>query len=140
MSVHAIEEIVKKLDEAFGHSDLEAVLGFYEDDAILVAEPDRLARGKEEIERFFMHVFALRGRVEQIETNVLEAGGALHFLRQDGASLEQCLMERRLRRSRLRPAYSVKDGTASGGWPLITPMVQRSSRKPVHSALSGFPR
>lgn len=38
MSVHAIEEIVKKLDEAFGHSDLEAVLGFYEDDAILVAD------------------------------------------------------------------------------------------------------
>lgn len=79
MSVHAIEEIVKKLDEAFGHSDLEAVLGFYEDDAILVAEPDRLARGKEEIERFFMHVFALRGRVEQIETNVLEAGGHCTF-------------------------------------------------------------
>ena len=77
MSVHAIEEIVKKLDEAFGHSGLEAVLGFYEDDAILVAEPDRLARGKEEIERFFMHVFALRGRVEQIETNVLEAGGGI---------------------------------------------------------------
>jgi uncharacterized protein (TIGR02246 family) len=79
MSVHAIDEIVKKLDEAFGHSDLEAVLGFYEDDAVLVVAPGRVARGKEELQRFFSHVFALQGRAEQIETNVLDAGDVALF-------------------------------------------------------------
>lgn len=79
MSAHAIDEIVKKLDEAFAHSDLEAVLAFYEQDAVLVVEPGRLARGKAELERFFSHVFAMKGRAEQIQTNVLESGDIALF-------------------------------------------------------------
>lgn len=97
MTIHAIDEIVKKLDEAFGQSDLEAVLSFYEDDAVLVVEPGRLARGKEELRRFFAHVFALNGRAEQIETNVLDAGDVALFTSRwrftgttsDGAPIEK---------------------------------------------------
>jgi ketosteroid isomerase-like protein len=42
VSGHAIDEIVRKLDGAFGHSDLEAVLRFHEDDAVLVVQPGPL--------------------------------------------------------------------------------------------------
>jgi len=73
------EEVVKELDEAFGHADLEAVLAFYEDDAVVVVEPGRLARGKDELTRFFLHVFALKGTATQIETNVLESGDIALF-------------------------------------------------------------
>lgn len=73
------EVAVQKLDEAFARSDLEAVLAFYEDDAVLVVEPGRLARGREELKRFFLHVFTLRGTAEQMETNVLESGNIALF-------------------------------------------------------------
>ena len=72
-------EAVQRLDEAFGESDLEGVLAFYEDDAVLVVEPGRLARGKEELTRFFLRVFSLKGIAEQIETNVLESGDIALF-------------------------------------------------------------
>ena len=68
------EEAVRMLDEAFGRADLEGVLAFYEDDAVLVMEPGRLARGKDELTRFFLHVFALKGHATQFETKVLESG------------------------------------------------------------------
>jgi len=73
------EEAVKELDEAFGRADLEAVLAFYEDDAVVVVEPGRLARGKDELTRFFSHVFTLKGAATQIETNVLESGDIALF-------------------------------------------------------------
>ncbi|MET0753933.1 MAG: hypothetical protein ABWZ66_11190 [Pyrinomonadaceae bacterium] len=37
----SVEETVEKLDEAFNRGDIEAVLEFYEDDAVVVLEPDR---------------------------------------------------------------------------------------------------
>lgn len=79
MLANTPDDAVKKLDEAFGRSDLEAVLAFYEDDAVLVVEPGRLARGKQELKSFFSRVFALKGVAEQIETNVLESGDIALF-------------------------------------------------------------
>lgn len=79
MLATTVDEAVKKLDEAFSRSDLESVLAFYEDDAVLVVEPGRLARGKEELKRFFLHVFAFKWTAEQIETNVLESGNIALF-------------------------------------------------------------
>ncbi|MEO6926980.1 MAG: DUF4440 domain-containing protein [Rhodanobacter sp.] len=73
------EEAVKMLDEAFGRADLDGVLAFYEDEAVLVIEPGRVARGKDELERFFLHVFALKGHATQIETKVLESGDIALF-------------------------------------------------------------
>jgi uncharacterized protein (TIGR02246 family) len=73
------EQAVKELDDAFGRSDLEAVLAFYEDDAVVVVEPGRLARGKDELAKFFSHVFALKGTASQIETKVLESGDIALF-------------------------------------------------------------
>jgi ketosteroid isomerase-like protein len=60
MLANTIDEAVKKLDEAFGQFNLEAVLAFYEDDAVLVVEPGRLARGREQLKTFFQRAFGSR--------------------------------------------------------------------------------
>ena len=68
-------EAVELLDEAFDRGDLEAVLDFYEDGAVLVVEQERLATGKEEIRAVYRWILAnLRGSARQGETYVIEAG------------------------------------------------------------------
>jgi ketosteroid isomerase-like protein len=61
MSKHDIEEIVEKMDEAFNRGDVEAVLGFYEDGAVVVLEPGRVGRGKERLCEAFQFVMSLQG-------------------------------------------------------------------------------
>jgi len=45
-SMQTIDEAVKELYEAVNSKNIEAVLDFYEDEALLVIQPGRLARGK----------------------------------------------------------------------------------------------
>lgn len=79
MSKQSLEETVKKLDEAFNRRDIEAVMDFYEEDAVVVLEPGRLARGKAEIRAAFEWVFRLEGTAKQIKTNVIETGDLALF-------------------------------------------------------------
>jgi uncharacterized protein (TIGR02246 family) len=79
MSPQSLEETVKKLDEAFNRRDIEAVLDFYEEDAVVVLEPGRAARGKAEIRAAFEWIFKLEGAAQQIKTNVVEAGDLALF-------------------------------------------------------------
>jgi uncharacterized protein (TIGR02246 family) len=74
MTVSSVELAVQALDDAFARKDLAAVLSLYEEDAVLVVEPGRVAKGKEELARFFQFLFTLNGRAEQLETHVLESG------------------------------------------------------------------
>jgi ketosteroid isomerase-like protein len=53
MIMRSLEETVEEIDEAFNRGDVEAVLDFYEDGAVMVLEPGRLARGKDEMRRAF---------------------------------------------------------------------------------------
>jgi ketosteroid isomerase-like protein len=80
MSKHSLEETVEMLDEAFNRGDIEAVLAFYEDEAVVVVEPGRLARGKVAIRAAFEFVFSLQGMAKQIKTNVVESGDLALFL------------------------------------------------------------
>ncbi|HEX9960887.1 MAG TPA: SgcJ/EcaC family oxidoreductase [Pyrinomonadaceae bacterium] len=80
MSPQSIEETVRKLDEAFNRRDIEAVLDFYEEDSVVVLEPNRLARGKAEIRAAFEWVFKLEGEAKQIKTNVIETGDVALFI------------------------------------------------------------
>ena len=73
-------EAVKELDDALERGDLEAVLNFYEDDAVLVVEPNRLARGKKDIREFFTYLFTLSPRARQIKTQVIESGDIALFI------------------------------------------------------------
>lgn len=73
-------ETVKLLDEAFNRGDIEAVLDFYEDNAVMVAEPNRLVAGKAEIRTIYEWLFAnIKGTATQIKTNVVETGDIALF-------------------------------------------------------------
>ena len=66
-------ETVELLDEAFNRSDIEAVVNFYEEDAVMVAEPNRLATGKAEIRATYEWIFAnIKGTATQAKTHVIE--------------------------------------------------------------------
>jgi uncharacterized protein (TIGR02246 family) len=75
-----LEETVEKLDEAFNRRDIEAVLEFYEDDAVLVAEPNRIVQGKAAIRQTFEFVFTLNGTAKQVKTQTIESGELALFL------------------------------------------------------------
>ncbi len=61
------DQAVIELDEAFARRDLAGVLAFYEDDAVVVAEPNRIIQGKEELRQFFTRMFMLNGRAPAVE-------------------------------------------------------------------------
>jgi uncharacterized protein (TIGR02246 family) len=80
MIVSSPEQAVEMVDKAFNQGDLESVLDFYEDRAVVVTEPGKLARGKEELRRFFKQVMASRPSARQLKTHVIEADGIALFL------------------------------------------------------------
>ena len=66
-------EAVELLDEAFNRGDIEAVLDFYEDEAVIVAEPNRLVTGKAGIRATYEWIFAnIKGTARQERTHVIE--------------------------------------------------------------------
>lgn len=73
---HAVEMV----DQAFNRGDLEAVLDFYETAAVVVTEPGKLARGKEELRSFFERVMRSGASAKQLKTHVIEANGVALFL------------------------------------------------------------
>lgn len=73
-------ETIELLDEAFNRSDLEAVLDFYEDGAVVVAEPGRLAEGKPAIRALYAWIFSnLKGTARQEKTHLIETGDLALF-------------------------------------------------------------
>jgi ketosteroid isomerase-like protein len=74
------EHSVQMMDKAFNEGDVNSLLGFYEDAPVVVTEPGKLARGKEELRRFFEKVIASKRHVRRIRTHVIEADGIALFL------------------------------------------------------------
>ncbi|HEU0143439.1 MAG TPA: nuclear transport factor 2 family protein [Nitrososphaera sp.] len=73
-------ETIQLLDEAFNCADIEAVLGFYEDEAAIVAEPNRLVTGKAGIRATYEWIFAnIKGTAKQEKTHVIETGDIALF-------------------------------------------------------------
>ncbi|MCU7853348.1 MAG: hypothetical protein KZQ80_14190 [Candidatus Thiodiazotropha sp. (ex Monitilora ramsayi)] len=54
-----LDDVVNELDKAVNSKNLDAVLDCYEEEAILVMEPGRVARGKAEISDFFKYIFRM---------------------------------------------------------------------------------
>lgn len=78
MRTHPVQMVVEEADAAINRQDLDAVIDFYDDDAVLVIAPGRLARGKAEIREAFTAIFAYFANslvVEQKDYVVLEAAG-----------------------------------------------------------------
>jgi uncharacterized protein (TIGR02246 family) len=74
------EHAVELLDQAFNQGDIETALSFYEDAAVIVAEPSRTIRGKTELRTFFESVMHSGASAKQLKTRVLEADGVALFL------------------------------------------------------------
>jgi uncharacterized protein (TIGR02246 family) len=73
-------EAVELLDEAFNRGDIETVLDFYEDAAVMVPQPGRLASGKTEIRAVYEWIFAnIKGTAKQEKTHVIETGDIALF-------------------------------------------------------------
>lgn len=80
MIARSPEEAVQSLDQAFNRGDVDAVLSFYEDAAVLVTEPGKTARGKAELGSFFERVAHAGSSASQLKTHVIEADGIALFL------------------------------------------------------------
>ena len=73
------QETVLALDDAFNRGDLDAVLNFYDDDAVMVM-PNRVVRGKADLRQAFQEIMASQATVKQERTFALEADGVALFI------------------------------------------------------------
>ncbi|WP_144154311.1 YybH family protein [Paraburkholderia sp. BCC1885] len=80
MIARSPEHAVELLDRAFNGRDLDAVVGFYEDDAVVVTEPGRTIRGRAELRNFFELAMKSGVSATQLKTHVIEADGIALFL------------------------------------------------------------
>jgi uncharacterized protein (TIGR02246 family) len=80
MSKHSLVEVVEKMDEAFNRGDIEAVLDFYEDNAIVVLEPGRFVQGKASLREAFERLLGWQGVATQSKTEVIEADDIALFI------------------------------------------------------------
>jgi ketosteroid isomerase-like protein len=80
MLARSPEEAVEMLDRAFNEGDVETLLTFYEDAAVVVTEPGHLARGSSELRAFFNRIVRSGVSAKQLKTYTLEADGIALFL------------------------------------------------------------
>jgi uncharacterized protein (TIGR02246 family) len=74
------EYTVAMMDKAFNKGDLDSLLDFYEEKAVIVTEPGKFASGKDELRRFFEQIMASKPLARQLKTHVIEAEGIALFL------------------------------------------------------------
>ncbi len=74
------EEAIEILDRAFNEGDLETVLYFYDEDALVVPSPGIEARGKASIREMYARMMQPGVTARQLKTRVLESDGIALFL------------------------------------------------------------
>jgi uncharacterized protein (TIGR02246 family) len=77
MPPHPVKQVIEAADRAIAAEDFDALMDFYEDDAVLVVTPGLYARGKEEIRLAFVRIaehFNHSIVVKQGAMVVIEAG------------------------------------------------------------------
>lgn len=72
-------EAVHELDIAFNQGDLAAILSFYENNATVVIEPQKIIQGKAALHEAFALTLRLRGTATQLKTHVIESGDLALF-------------------------------------------------------------
>lgn len=79
MAAHGPKEVVSQLIEALNKGNLEAALGLYEPEAVMVAAPGTLASGKEALRKALAGFIALRPTIRSVTQTVIEAGGLAQY-------------------------------------------------------------
>lgn len=80
MSATSPQHVVELLDRAFNQQDVDATLGFYEDKAVVVAQPGVIISGHVPLRDFFGLAMKSGATAKQIKTRVIEADGIALFL------------------------------------------------------------
>src|SRR5260370_10681885 len=80
IAASSLDHAVELLDQAFNQGDLDGVLGLYEDDAAVVAEPNRIVRGAVELKSFLEGAIRRGLSAKQLKTRVIEVDGVALFL------------------------------------------------------------
>jgi ketosteroid isomerase-like protein len=70
---------VDPLDQAFNQGDLEGVLSYYDDAAVVIPIPGTQARGIQELRALYQRFMHPGVTAKQIKTNVIEADGIALF-------------------------------------------------------------
>ncbi|MCK6255499.1 nuclear transport factor 2 family protein [Fictibacillus sp. KIGAM418] len=74
---HDLKELINKCDLAIKKEDLDTLMNYYTDDAVLVVKPGMIARGKVEIKKAFIAIAEYFNNSivpTQGEMTILEAG------------------------------------------------------------------
>ena len=116
MIARSPEHVVELLDRAFNDHDIDTVIGFYEDEAVVVTEPGRTVRGRAELRNFFEHAMKSGASAKQLKTHVLEADGVALFLSRWTLEYEKPNGEVS---SRELVATTVFRKQPSGGWKVL---------------------
>jgi len=74
------EQAVELLDRAFKEKDIETVLSFYENAAVVVTEPGKSIRGEVNLRAFFEQAMRSGVSAEQLKTWTVEADGIALFI------------------------------------------------------------
>ena len=74
------EHAVELLDKAFNEGDLDSVLCYYEDAAVVISMPGIEARGRAELRSLYQRVMKPGTSAKQLTTHVMEADGVALFL------------------------------------------------------------
>lgn len=73
------EHAIELLDDAFNRGDLDAVLRYYEEAAVVLPQPGTEARGSEELRKLYGSFMKPGTTAKQIKTHVVEADGVALF-------------------------------------------------------------
>ena len=73
------EQAIELLDDAFNSGDLDAVLRYYEEAAVVLPQPGTEARGLVELRRLYSSFMKPGTTAKQIKTHVVEADGVALF-------------------------------------------------------------
>jgi ketosteroid isomerase-like protein len=74
------EQAVELLDRAFREKDIETVLNFYEDSAVVVSEPGMIRRGAADLRSLFEQAMQMGTSAKQLKTWTIEADDVALFL------------------------------------------------------------
>lgn len=78
MSDHKVIDLIKKADQAITVEDFDTLMRFYAEDAVLVVQPGRVAKGKVQIKKAFEAIakhFENSLSVTQGKAQVIEGAG-----------------------------------------------------------------
>jgi len=74
------EQAVELLDQAFQKKDMEAVLSFYEEAAVVVGAPGKTLRGADALRTFFEEAMRSGASARQLKTWTIKADGIALFV------------------------------------------------------------